>query len=248
VTEVRMMTAVGVHSDGGRSKDAEMESGEVDSAVGLGGSKKKAAKGVAIKERERDVVSVAGNSGGGWSCQVRLRFEFDTHGNRLQQVKEVVFGNAVRDPALVENLVKQAQRAILNPSVDAVKFLDESFSASFSFGSASPSSSTSTTASSTTSSPTRLDSNGTATGNNNSSSSEKENELKFSKNVVCLEIRGAAVNLTLIDLPGIIRSVDRKEDTFYIDLIQELVRSYISNERAIIVATITCKDEIENQV
>ncbi|KAJ3159370.1 hypothetical protein HDU86_001688 [Geranomyces michiganensis] len=73
------------------------------------------------------------------------------------------------------------------------------------------------------------------------------NELKFVKNVVCLDIRGSGVNLTLIDLPGIIRSVDRREDAQYIELVQELVRFYISKERAIIVATITCKDEIDNQ-
>ncbi|KAJ3017362.1 hypothetical protein HKX48_003571 [Thoreauomyces humboldtii] len=73
------------------------------------------------------------------------------------------------------------------------------------------------------------------------------NELKFCKNVVCLDIRGAGVNLTLIDLPGIIRNVDRREDSQYIELVQDLVKSYIRKERAIIVATITCKDEIDNQ-
>ncbi|KAJ3044369.1 hypothetical protein HDV00_002261 [Rhizophlyctis rosea] len=73
------------------------------------------------------------------------------------------------------------------------------------------------------------------------------NELKFTRNIACLDIRGAATNLTLIDLPGIIRSVDRKEDAQYIDVVQELVRHYISKDRAIIVATITCKDEMDNQ-
>ncbi|KAJ3034290.1 hypothetical protein HK097_004558 [Rhizophlyctis rosea] len=73
------------------------------------------------------------------------------------------------------------------------------------------------------------------------------NELKFTRNIVCVEIKGAATNLTLIDLPGIIRSVDRKEDSGYIDVVQELVRHYIEKERAIIVATITCKDEMDNQ-
>ncbi|KAI9096930.1 P-loop containing nucleoside triphosphate hydrolase protein [Phlyctochytrium arcticum] len=73
------------------------------------------------------------------------------------------------------------------------------------------------------------------------------NELKFSRNVICLDIRGAGVHLTLIDLPGIIRSVDRKEDSQNITMVEELVRSYISKDRAIIVATITCKDEIDNQ-
>ncbi|KAI8819361.1 P-loop containing nucleoside triphosphate hydrolase protein [Fimicolochytrium jonesii] len=74
-----------------------------------------------------------------------------------------------------------------------------------------------------------------------------KNELRFSKNVICLDIRGAGVNLTLIDLPGIIRSVDKREDAQYIDMVQDLVRLYISKERAIIVAAITCKDEIDNQ-
>ncbi|KAJ3297651.1 hypothetical protein HK104_000284 [Borealophlyctis nickersoniae] len=73
------------------------------------------------------------------------------------------------------------------------------------------------------------------------------NELRFSRNIVCLDVKGAATNLTLIDLPGIIRSVDRKDDTQYIDLVQDLVKYYIEKDRAIIVATITCKDEIENQ-
>ncbi|KAJ3292517.1 hypothetical protein HK104_005215 [Borealophlyctis nickersoniae] len=75
----------------------------------------------------------------------------------------------------------------------------------------------------------------------------QSNDLRFSRNAICLDIRGASTNLTLIDLPGIIRSVDRKDDTQYIDLVQDLVRYYIEKDRAIIVATITCKDEIENQ-
>ncbi|KAJ3119581.1 hypothetical protein HK098_005317 [Nowakowskiella sp. JEL0407] len=75
----------------------------------------------------------------------------------------------------------------------------------------------------------------------------KSNELKFSRNIVCLEIRNSGVNLTLIDLPGIIRSVESREDSQYIDLIQDLVHTYIKKDRTIVVATITCKDEIENQ-
>lgn len=38
------------------------------------------------------------------------------------------------------------------------------------------------------------------------------------------------------------------EDTSYTDLIKDLVRSYIRRERTIIVATISCKDDLNNQV
>ncbi|KAL2911333.1 hypothetical protein HK105_209197, partial [Polyrhizophydium stewartii] len=75
----------------------------------------------------------------------------------------------------------------------------------------------------------------------------RANELAFTRNVVCLDVVGAGVNLALVDLPGIIRSVDRKEDAGSIEMIQDLVRTYIARERTIIVAAITCKDEIENQ-
>ncbi|KAJ1566060.1 hypothetical protein HK405_011020, partial [Cladochytrium tenue] len=77
---------------------------------------------------------------------------------------------------------------------------------------------------------------------------EEGPELKFSRNVVCVDVAGAAVDLTLVDLPGIVRSVDRLTDAAYIDVVLDLVRSYISNERAIIVAVLTCKDDLENQV
>ncbi|KAI8923099.1 P-loop containing nucleoside triphosphate hydrolase protein [Entophlyctis helioformis] len=75
----------------------------------------------------------------------------------------------------------------------------------------------------------------------------RSNELRFTRNVVCLDIEGAGINLTLVDLPGIIRTVDKREDSIYIDMIQDLVRSYISHERTIILSVISCKDEIENQ-
>ncbi|RIA95861.1 P-loop containing nucleoside triphosphate hydrolase protein [Glomus cerebriforme] len=75
-----------------------------------------------------------------------------------------------------------------------------------------------------------------------------KNSLKFTKNVVCLEIKGPKVpNLSLIDLPGIIRHVEKEEDRRFIRLIEELVENYISKEKSIIVATISCKDEIDNQ-
>ncbi|CAG8503421.1 7610_t:CDS:2 [Diversispora eburnea] len=77
---------------------------------------------------------------------------------------------------------------------------------------------------------------------------DANNELKFTKNVVCLEIKGKNVpNLSLIDLPGIIHHTEKAEDRKFIDLIKELVKEYIKKEQSIIIATITCRDEIDNQ-
>ncbi|CAG8486125.1 18067_t:CDS:2 [Cetraspora pellucida] len=74
------------------------------------------------------------------------------------------------------------------------------------------------------------------------------NGLKFTKNVVCMEIKGPNVpNLSLIDLPGIIRHTEKAEDRRFIPLTEELVKEYIKNEKSIIIATISCKDEIDNQ-
>ena len=41
--------------------------------------------------------------------------------------------------------------------------------------------------------------------------------------------------------------VEKSEDERFIKLIEELVEIYISKEKSIIVATISCKDEIDNQ-
>ncbi|KAF0427645.1 P-loop containing nucleoside triphosphate hydrolase protein [Gigaspora margarita] len=85
-------------------------------------------------------------------------------------------------------------------------------------------------------------------GNQSYDEDSRTNALKFTKNVVCIEIKGPDVpNLSLIDLPGIIQHVDRAEDRRFIGLIEELVKDYIRNDQSIIIATITCKDEIENQ-
>ncbi|KIO22289.1 hypothetical protein M407DRAFT_28165 [Tulasnella calospora MUT 4182] len=61
-----------------------------------------------------------------WSCSVMLRFEFDSGGNRLSTPREVSFGGPISDKADVTARLRRAQRAILRPSIDANKFLDDS--------------------------------------------------------------------------------------------------------------------------
>lgn len=60
-----------------------------------------------------------------WRCQVSLRFESDASGRALTNIKEIPFGPALTDPNKVEDTLKRAQLAVLNPGVsDPTKFLD----------------------------------------------------------------------------------------------------------------------------
>lgn len=66
-------------------------------------------------------------------------------------------------------------------------------------------------------------------------------QLAFSRNVVVLEITGPNVtDLTLVDLPGIIQSVGHGEDKNNIQLVENLVKSYISKD-CLILLVITMK-------
>lgn len=135
-----------------------------------------------------------------WSCKVKLRKEFDKYGRPLPSVVESLF-QTVEQPKKLDDVIRSAQKVLLNPSTD----------------------------------PSKL-------------KADQKDELLFTGNVVCLDITGADIDLTLIDLPGIIQSVGPHEDSRVIGMIESIVKSYISKERAIVLAVISCKDEIENQV
>lgn len=64
------------------------------------------------------------NVPGPWRCQVLLRYERDEHGNRLDEVREEKFGQILTDRSLLEDMLRRAQLAILNPSVQAKRFVD----------------------------------------------------------------------------------------------------------------------------
>ena len=59
-----------------------------------------------------------------WKCQVRLRRETDEAGQRIP-VTEEDFGPPIYDKSLLEEMIRRAQLATLNPSVPAKFF--ESF-------------------------------------------------------------------------------------------------------------------------
>lgn len=119
---------------------------------------------------------------------------------------------------LLHFYVSAAQRALLNPDTPTDIFARDANSAA----------AASTTRTSSSSAGSNADS---------------ADDLKFTRNVVVLEITGADVDLALIDLPGIIQT-EQGDDGSNV----ELVKQYISSKRSIIVATITCKDDIDNQV
>ena len=120
--------------------------------------------------------------------------------------------------------VSAAQKALLNPNTPAGIFVSQADAAASS-------------------------ARGTGLGvaSSDSPAMEEADALRFTRNVVVLEITGADVDLALIDLPGIIQA-EQTDDESNVELVRQLVQQYISNERAIIVATITCKDDIDNQV
>lgn len=141
-----------------------------------------------------------------WRCQVKIRWEYDDKEHtKRNKAHEEVFGSEIADPSQVEERVRSAQKAVLNPSTAPSSFLEERL-----YG-------------------------------------DNTNELRFSQNVVCIEISGKNLpNLSLIDLPGIIRHTE-DHDVNLVKHIIDMVNHYISRRNSIIIATITCKDDIENQ-
>ena len=59
-----------------------------------------------------------------WKCQVYLRFEYDVWGHQHLDIHEAKFGPVVQDTTLLETMLRRAQLAILNPSVESRRFED----------------------------------------------------------------------------------------------------------------------------
>lgn len=58
-----------------------------------------------------------------WQCQVLLRLEKDEDGNPLPETTEQKFGPVLYDPVDLEPMLRRAQLAILNPSLNAEDLL-----------------------------------------------------------------------------------------------------------------------------
>ncbi|KAF9807180.1 hypothetical protein IEO21_08339 [Rhodonia placenta] len=141
-----------------------------------------------------------------WRCIVSLRFTTDKIGQPLGQARNERFGEPILNKADVEERIRRAQRAILNPSIDARQFLE------------------------------------------GDDVDPEDRELTFSINCVCLEISGSDVaDLSFVDLPGLIASVGTGGSAGDIDLVKNLVTTYIAKPSCIILLTVACETDFENQ-
>ncbi|TCD65552.1 hypothetical protein EIP91_002516 [Steccherinum ochraceum] len=141
-----------------------------------------------------------------WRCVVSVRFITDEHGVALGQIRNETFGEPIFDKSLVEERIRRAQRAILNPSKSSREFL---------------------------------------TGPDEDPA---DRDLTFSINCVSLQISGSDVaDLSFCDLPGLVVSVGKGGSERDIELVQNLVVTYISRPSCIILLTLCCETELENQ-
>lgn len=65
-----------------------------------------------------------GSANSAWQCKVTLRFTHDRNGQPLGQARNEDFGPVIFDKAFVEERIRRAQRAILNPSSPRSQFLE----------------------------------------------------------------------------------------------------------------------------
>ncbi|KAF9447051.1 hypothetical protein P691DRAFT_732102 [Macrolepiota fuliginosa MF-IS2] len=141
-----------------------------------------------------------------WKCIVSLRFTTDANGAPLGQTRNEIFGPTIHSKNEVEDRIRRAQCAILNPAKPAKHFLEDG------------------------------------------DELLGEAELSFSNNCVSLQISGPDVaDLSFCDLPGLIASVGRGGNTNDIKLVESLVTSYIKKPSCIILLTVACETDFENQ-
>ncbi|KAJ5595099.1 uncharacterized protein N7459_001307 [Penicillium hispanicum] len=82
-------------------------------------------------------------------------------------------------------------------------------------------------------------------GNNLGMSMEAEE--KFSPNVVRLDISAPSFPaLSFYDLPGVISQAEHDEEAYLVQLVENLVRKYVSQENCIILLTLTMTDDATN--
>ncbi|WIA22588.1 hypothetical protein OEZ86_009573 [Tetradesmus obliquus] len=177
-------------------------------------------------------------AGASWYCPFKLRREYSKDNKQLETApKELAFKALNQDQKdQLHHYIAATQRALLNPSDPLETYVGTADRAARVAAADADSSPTASTDGVTGSTFTYSMAAWVGVG-----------ELQFTGNVVVLEITGADVDLALIDLPGIIQT-EPADNGSNVELVQALVRRYISNSRFIIVAIITCKDDIDNQL
>ncbi|KAL2013328.1 hypothetical protein VTN00DRAFT_853 [Thermoascus crustaceus] len=71
----------------------------------------------------------------------------------------------------------------------------------------------------------------------------------FSKNILRVEIYGPdQPKLTVVDLPGLIQTNSKQQSEADVELISDIVMSYMRNQRSVILAVVSAKNDYANQV
>ena len=71
----------------------------------------------------------------------------------------------------------------------------------------------------------------------------------FSKDLLRIEVSGPdRPHLTIVDLPGLIHSETKQQSASDVDLVQDVVQSYMREERSIILAVVSAKNDYANQI
>ncbi len=71
----------------------------------------------------------------------------------------------------------------------------------------------------------------------------------FSKDLLRVEVSGPdRPHLTIVDLPGLIHSETRQQSASDVELVQDVVQSYMKEPRSIILAVISAKNDYANQI
>ncbi|KAF8323493.1 P-loop containing nucleoside triphosphate hydrolase protein [Cantharellus anzutake] len=143
-----------------------------------------------------------------WQCEVSLRFQVDSRGHPLPLVRNIPFGPLITNPADVEDRIRRAQIAVLNPDLDSVDF-----PTSFLHGDI-----------------------------------PETRTVSFSPNCISLKVRGPdIVDLSFVDLPGIIATIGRNGQQSDMDNVKNLADRYIANPQSIVLLAVTCETDFENQ-
>jgi hypothetical protein len=72
-------------------------------------------------------------------------------------------------------------------------------------------------------------------------------QVKFSPNAVRLDISGPGLpNLSFYDLPGVISQTEQDNERYLVNLVENLVKDYVSQEHCIVLLTLTMTDDATN--
>ena len=76
---------------------------------------------------------------------------------------------------------------------------------------------------------------------------DRDHQVKFSPNVIRLDIRGPELpNLSFFDLPGVINVPENPDELYLVDLVKNLVRTYIKADDCINLLALTMTHDVAN--